>query len=145
MSGFWNTLKTFEISKCYAIICKCHPIFILHSLTKHSNIWCIVTRRMSWFLLLFDKHFSNCLQIPSKYSNTMLSICIPWEKYHMLRTEEDDQMHSLHNEFLLYIFKCKWNREIGHLLTKISNFVQFDNKKHLFQCMVEYNDETMKI
>ena len=75
MSGFWNTLKTFEISKCYAIICKCHPIFILHSLTKHSNIWCIVTRRKSWFLLLFDKHFSNCLQIPSKYSNTMLSIC----------------------------------------------------------------------
>ena len=46
---------------------------------------------------------------------------------------------------LLYIFKCKWNREIGHLLTKISNFVHFDNKKHLFQCMVEYNDETMKI
>ena len=24
-------------------------------------------RRMSWFLLLFDKHFSNYLQIPSKY------------------------------------------------------------------------------
>ena len=75
LSGFWNTLKTFEISECYAVICKCQSIFILHSLTKHSNIWCIVTRRTSWFLLLFDKHFSNCLQMPSKYSNTMLSIC----------------------------------------------------------------------
>ena len=30
----------------------------------------------------------------------------PWEKYHMLRTDEDGQMQmfSLHNEFLLYIF-----------------------------------------
>ena len=32
-------------------------------------------RRMSWFLLLFDKQFSNYLPIPSKYSNIMLSIC----------------------------------------------------------------------
>ena len=38
LSGFWNTLKTFEISECYAVICKCQSIFILHSLTKHSNI-----------------------------------------------------------------------------------------------------------
>ena len=55
----------------------------------------------------------------------------------MLRTEEDDQMHSLNNEFLLYIFKCKWNREIGHLLTKIYNFVQDNNKKHFGKLPLE--------
>ena len=32
-------------------------------------------KRMSWFLLFFEKHFSNYLQIPSKYSNIMLAIC----------------------------------------------------------------------
>ena len=26
----------------------------------------------------------------------------------MLRADEDGQMLFLHNEFLLYIFKCKW-------------------------------------
>ena len=35
--------------------------------------------------------------------------------------------------------------EIGNLLTEISNFVQFNNKKHLLQCKVKYNDETIKI
>ena len=63
----------------------------------------------------------------------------------MLRADEHGRKPSLHNKFLLYIFKCKWNREIGHLLTKISNFVQFNNKKHLLQCKVKYNDETIKI
>ena len=63
----------------------------------------------------------------------------------MLLAHEDGRMLFLRKEFLLYIFKCKWNRETGHLLTKISNFVQFNNKKHLLQCKVKYNDETMKI
>ena len=45
----------------------------------------------------------------------------------------------LHNEFLLHFFKCKWNRETGHLLTKISNLDQFNNKKHLLQCKVKLN------
>ena len=60
----------------------------------------------------------------------------------MLRADEDGQTN---NKFLLYIFKCKWNREMGYLLTKISNLVQFNNKKHLLQCKVKYNDETIKI
>ena len=63
----------------------------------------------------------------------------------MPRADEDGRMLSLHNEFLLYIFKCKQNREIGHLLTKIYNFVQFNNKMHLFQCKVKYTEETTKI
>ena len=54
-------------------------------------------------------------------------------------------MPSLHNEFLIYFFNCKWNRETGHLLTTISNFLQFNNKKHFLQCKVKYNDEKIKI
>ena len=63
----------------------------------------------------------------------------------MLRADEDGRMLFLHNEFLLYIFKCKWNREIGQMWTKISNLVQFNDKKHLLQCKFEYNDNTIEI
>ena len=45
----------------------------------------------------------------------------------MLREDEDGQMLFLRNEFSLYIFKSKWNRGTGHFLTRISNFVQFNN------------------
>ena len=41
----------------------------------------------------------------------------------MTREDEDSRMLFLYNEFLLYIFKCKWNRENGHLFKKNSNFV----------------------
>ena len=41
----------------------------------------------------------------------------------MLEADENGRMLFLHNEFLLYIFKYKWKREIRHLLTKISTFV----------------------
>ena len=44
---------------------------------------------------------------------------------------------------LFYIFKCKWNSEIGHLLTKISNIVQFNSKKHLLQCKVKYDESSV--
>ena len=83
---------------------------------------------MSWFLLLFDKSFSNYLQIPSKYSNTMFSIC-------------KVSLNGLHNGLLLYILRYKWNRETGHLLTKMFNLVQFNSNKQLLQCKVNYNDE----
>ena len=43
-----------------------------------------------------------------------------------------------------YIY-FQWNREIGHLLTKISNFVQCSNGKHLLQCKAKYDDETIEI
>ena len=39
----------------------------------------------------------------------------------MLGANEDGRMLFLHNELLLYVFKCEWNKETGHLLTKISN------------------------
>ena len=92
---------------------------------------------------LFDKHFSNYLQ------NTVI-LCFQFvkfslEKNHILRVVEDGGMLSLYNEFFLYISKYKWNRETGYLLTKISNFVQFNNKKHLLQCKVKHNDEMIKI
>ena len=83
-------------------------------------------RRMSWLLLLFDKNFSNNLQISSKYRNTMLSFCkislkniICWKQMKMVKC-------SFFITIFYYIFsnvKCKWNRETRHLLTKISTFV----------------------
>ena len=63
----------------------------------------------------------------------------------MLKADEDGQMLFLGKEFLLYIFKCKWNRQTGHLLTKFFNFAQFNNKKHLLQCNVKRKEETIKI
>ena len=63
----------------------------------------------------------------------------------MLSADEDGRMIFLYIKFLLYIFKYKWNREIGHFSTKISNFVQITNKKHLLQCNVTYNDAMIKI
>ena len=62
----------------------------------------------------------------------------------MLRADEDRPMLFLHGQCLLYTFKCKWNRQNGHLLTEISNFVQFNNKKHVLQCKVKYNDKTIE-
>ena len=58
----------------------------------------------------------------------------------MLKADEDGQMLFLHKEFLLYIFKWKWDRETWCLLTN-----QFNDKKRLLQCNVKYNDETIKI
>ena len=47
---------------------------------------------------------------------------------------------------LRYIFSnVNVNGDTGHLLTKSSNFVQFNNEKHLLQCKVEFNNETIKI
>ena len=63
----------------------------------------------------------------------------------MLKVDEDGRMLFLHIEYLLYIFRCKWNRETGLWLKKSSNFVQFNKKKRLLQCKVKYNDETIKI
>ena len=53
----------------------------------------------------------------------MLSICKTSLKKYMLEADQNGRMLFLHNEFLLYIFKCKWNTETRHLLTKISTFL----------------------
>ena len=63
----------------------------------------------------------------------------------MLSADEDDQMLFLHNKFLFYLFKCKWNRETGQMWTKIPNFVQFNKKNHLLQCKFKYNDNMTEI
>ena len=63
----------------------------------------------------------------------------------MLRADEDGRMLFLHNEFLLYIFKCKWNTENRQIWTKISNFVQSNSKKRLVKCKFKCNDNTIKI
>ena len=79
---------------------------------------------MSWLSLLFDKHFSNYLH----YLQSIAILCFqfvkfPWKKYNMLEADENGRMLFLHNEFLSYIFKCKWNRETRHFPTKMSTFV----------------------
>ena len=105
-------------------------------------------RRMSWLLVLFDKHFSNNLQISSKYGNTMLSFCeISLKKYNMLEADENGRMLFLHYKFLLYIFKCQMQMEQRNQAFADKSFYlcQFNNKKHLLQCKVKYNDETIKI
>ena len=45
----------------------------------------------------------------------------------MLRADEDGRMLFLHNEFFSNIFKYKWNRETGNLLTKIFNLANILN------------------
>ena len=89
---------------------------------KHS-MYC--ERRMSWLLLLFDKHFSNNFQISSKYRNTALSFSkislkniICWKQMKIVKC-------SFFIKNFYYIFsnvKCTWNRETRHLLTKVSTF-----------------------
>ena len=88
---------------------------------------------MTWFYCFL----TNIFQVNFKYLQNIVILCFqfvkfPCEKYHILRVYENGQMLSPHNEFLLY-FQCKWNREMEHLLTKISNFVQLNNKKLLIK------------
>ena len=58
----------------------------------------------------------------------MVTLCFQFvkfllEKYNMLGVDEDGRMLILHNKLLLYILECKWNKEAGHLVTKIFSFV----------------------
>ena len=53
----------------------------------------------------------------------MLSICKTSLKKYMLEADQNGRMLFLRNEFLLCIFKCKWNRVTRHLLAKISTVV----------------------
>ena len=63
----------------------------------------------------------------------MLSICkISLRKIYAKSRDEGGRILFLHNEFL-FIYLYKWHKETGHFLTKISNFVQFSNKKHFLQ------------
>ena len=49
----------------------------------------------------------------------MISIYdISRRKNNMLGAYEDGRMLFLHNELLLYIFNCKWNRGKGQFLDK---------------------------
>ena len=77
---------------------------------------------MSWLLLLFDKHFTNYLQISSKYSNTMLSICKTSLKKYVLEADENGRMFFITN--FRYIFSnANGIEKTKHLQAKISTFV----------------------
>ena len=128
-----------------------YTLFILIKYNQTLKILMYWKRRMSWLLLLFDKYFSNNLQISSKYRNTMFSFCkislknIYMLKY-MLKTDENGRMLFLHNKFLLYVFKRQMQMEQRNQAFADKNFFlcQFNNKKHLLRCKVKHNDETIK-
>ena len=66
---------------------------------------------------------TNIFQITFKYLQNIVRLCFhfvkfPWEKYNMLGADEDGRMLFLHNELLVYIFKCKWKRETAQFLDK---------------------------
>ena len=104
----------------------CYTSFMLIKYKKTLKHLMHCERRMSWLLLLFDKYFSNNIQISSKYRNNMFSFCrislkniICWKQMKMLEC-------SFFITNFYYMFsnaKCKWNRETRHLLTKIFTFV----------------------
>ena len=61
--------------------------------------------KISWLLLII-------IRLSSKYRNAMLSFSkFPLKKYNMLEADENGGMLFLHNEFLLYIFKCQMQME----------------------------------
>ena len=62
----------------------------------------------------------------------------------MLEADQNGRMLFLHNEFLLHIFICKLELRNQAFADKNFYFCQFNNKKHLLQCKVIYNDETIK-
>ena len=103
-----------------------YTLFILIKCNETLKHLTYCERRMSWLLLLFDKHFSNNFQISSKCRNTALSFSkislkniICWKQMKIVKC-------SFFIKNFYYIFsnvKCTWNRETRHLLTKISTFV----------------------
>ena len=92
--------------------------------------------------MVFYCFLTNIFQITFKYLQNIVRLCFhfvkfPWEKYNMLGADEDGRMLFLHNELLVYIFKCKWNRETAQFLHKIFSYVQFNQKNHC--CNVSLN------
>ena len=84
---------------------------------------------MRWvFLLLFGKHFWNYLQMPSKCSNIMSSLCeIFLRKYSMLGTDEVVEC-SFYITNCWYTFSNANGIEKPQFLDKM--LVQFNHKNH---------------
>ena len=115
----WSLLKSQNVSYCNMQMV----------IPKHWNIWCIARGGSVGFYCFLANIFVITLKyLPNIRILRFQVVRFPWEN-NMLKADGDCRMLLLHKEFFLYIFKCKWNRETGHLLTKISNFVQFNNKK----------------
>ena len=62
----------------------------------------------------------------------------------MLRADEDSRMLFLFNELLLYILKCKWNRETRQFVDKNFELFSISSQVSLLQRKVKFNDEMMK-
>ena len=97
---------------------------------------------MRWIFYCF---LVNIFQITFKCLQNIVRLCFhfvkfSWEKYNMLRADEDGRNLFLYNELLVYIFKCKWNRETEkphNFWTQIFNFDQYNHKNHC--CNVSLN------
>ena len=78
--------------------------------------------------MVFYCLLTNIFPITFKCIQNMVTLCFQFvkfllEKYNILGVDEDGRMLILHNKLLLYILECKWNKEAGHLVTKIFSFV----------------------
>ena len=113
MSGWtpWRLLKSQNVILWYANLnLFLYFIHLNKVITKHWNIWCIA--RGGWVGCYC--FLTNILLITFKYLQNIAILCYQFVKLpylHLLEADENGRMLFLHNEFLLYIFKCKWNRE----------------------------------
>ena len=104
----WRLLKSKNIRPWYANVnLFLYFIHFNNVIRKHWKIWCIAKEGWVGRYCFLTKIF----QITFKYLQSIVILCfqsvkLPWEKYHMLRGDEDGrkQMFSLHKEFLWYIF-----------------------------------------
>ena len=107
--------NSFILVTCYWNIRRFDVHFV-----KKEKIYSIKRRRWHGFFISFwQKNF----QITFKCLQNIVILCFQfmkfsWQKYNVLGADEDDRMLFLHNKLLLYIFKCKWNRETGQFIYK---------------------------
>ena len=70
---------------------------------KQWNIWCIARGGWDGFYYFL----TNIFPVTFEYLQNLVTlrfqfVKFPWEKYNMLRVDEDDRMLFFDNEFLLY-------------------------------------------
>ena len=113
--------------------------FYFWSRILESHPWFDVLQKEDELVFIgFWQTFFNYLQIGSKYSKTVFSVCkICLRKMSCAKSRWRWSNALCPNANGIEKSDICWQ--------KISNLVQFNNKKHLLQCKVKYNDETIKI
>ena len=98
--------------------------------------------------MVFYCLLTNIFPITFKCIQNMVTLCFQFvkfllEKYNILGVDEDGRMLILHNKLLLYILECKWNKEAGHLVTKIFSFVALITSVAGFRQFEKVNKEAI--